>query len=68
MVPSLSTAAAAGLVSGARSLGKEALAARVAAERTADPVAATALRRAARGMESYAYLLSTLADLLAPGQ
>lgn len=64
----LSTAAAAGLLTGARSLRGEALRARTAAARTTDREAAAALCRAARGMESYAFLLAVLGELLAPDQ
>ena len=64
----LSIAAAAGLLTGARSLRGEALRARTAARRTTDREAAAALHRAARGMESYAFLLTALGELLAPDQ
>ena len=63
MGASLSVAVAAGLVSGARSLRGEALRARTASSETRDPKAAAALERAARGMEGYAFLLSTVAEL-----
>ena len=68
MVPSLSTTAAAGLIAGARSLRGEAIRARTAALRTEDPEARAALERAARGMDSYAFLLAVLAELCGPGQ
>jgi len=68
MVPPLSTAAAAGLVAGAKSLRGEAMRARTAALRTPDLDARAALERAARGMDGYAFLLTALAELCGRGQ